>query len=561
MKILGRIIKKLWLRPQLLIVIVALLLVLVSIPIFIIIFRLDQQLSPTTLTGFIRDSKGAPVEGAVLKIQEKQAVSKADGSYVFDQLLFGTFDLVIESNGYSPFKEQVKLQRFANTMDFTLTQLEYGEISYKLSFGERPFFSSEFEAKLNDEPLSIGEGFTLNTGRLLLGKYVLTIKSPYYKDIETTVEVKSGRSLYSLELIPAADLVGEVTDWLTGKGLTPDKVEIKKANGFLPASSEDLVGNKLQFKDLEIDTQIEIKLNSSGYNEFTKATSLTQGQNSLGEIALVPQGKLVTVKDDGFNRQIYVSEFNGRKSKNLLNTTLSCGEIVQYGAQANVKCGSGTFYLLSLGDDPKLTGTVNQSGDFIEYNHSNGDVFIVDNNLQDKITLASKGSSDPQVIYTGELAVRSIRVSSSGVLVFALEDSLWKWHSGIDEPEKISDGTFDIADISADGQKVLLLNYTGGSASNIWTVNTSTQEKKKLTFLPANHHDVKFASNNEFIYVSDKSGSSSLFRQNIDATLARQIALQVTSARIVDDRAIFVVSQGKNYLLSTETGKLASVEL
>src|SRR3990172_4211560 len=219
-----------WLRePKVMFPLLGLILLLVVIPILAIILGFDQQIFKSTLEGYIKNEQGEGLEYAIVKIQGKEATADRDGYYQLTDLLYGTYDAKVSANGYGTLNEKVKLQRFGNRSDFIVKKQEFGEIEFTLDLQGKPFSSSEFAVSINDELLTYDKDFKVNTGRLLTGKYILKIESPFYVDIKTEVEVVAGLSRQKILLVPAADVVGEVKNWLTGEELKPEKVEIERS--------------------------------------------------------------------------------------------------------------------------------------------------------------------------------------------------------------------------------------------------------------------------------------------------------------------------------------------
>ncbi len=554
------IIKRILNHPRLIVLGLFILFILILIPTALIIFGGDKAFIKSTLEGYIYNDQGSRLEGVVVKVQDKQTQTDKDGFYRISGLTYGVYDINITANGYSEVKESFRLQRFGNTKNFILGKLEYGQIKFNLDLQGKAFFSSEFSVAINDQVLNYDDKFIIDTGKLLTGTYTLRIQSPYYADIASQVDVKPGLTQQKILLVPAADIVGEITSWLNGSPVEPDKVEVKSNGVYAELAKDDLDANRITIKNFAVDPTITIRITKEGYNTLEKDLQLAQGINSLGELRMVPDGKVVTVKDDGFNRQLFVSDLNGRKVKNLVNTTVSCAEVQETLKFAVVKCGSGTFYKISMNDDGVLSGTVSQSGDIVTFDFWSGDIFAANNSDTDKLK-KFKGSNTT-VLYDGTANVTSMVADRTGRVVFSTDDAVYIGKDNKDSTQKISDGQFIVSDVSPDGSKTLLLNPTSGEESNIWVIDNNTLIKTKLTFLPAIHSSARFINNNEIVYVANTSGSNTLFQQNTGSTVSRQLQTGIDSARIIVDTSILYLSGGgKNYLFDLDSGKLNQLDL
>jgi hypothetical protein len=554
------IVKRILKHPRLIFLGLIVLFIMILIPTALIIFGGDKAFIKSTLEGYIYNDQGARLEGIVVKVQDQQVQTDKDGFYRISGLTYGVYDINITANGYSDVKESFRLQRFGNTKNFILSKLEYGQIKFNLDLQGKAFFSSEFSVAINDQVLNYDDKFVIDTGKLLTGTYTLRIQSPYYADIAAQVDVKPGLTQQKIMLVPAADIVGEITSWLNGSPAEPDKVEVKNNGIYAELAKEDLVVNRMTIKNYALDSTFTIRITKQGFNTLEKELPLVQGINSLGELRLVPDGKIVTLKDDGFNRQLFVSDLNGRKVKNLVNTTVSCSDIKETLNYAVVKCGSGTFYKISMNDDGVLSGTVSQSGDIVVYDFWSSDIIAANNSDTDK--LKKINGSNTTVLYDGTGNITSMVADRTGRVVFSTDDAVYLAKDSKDTIQKISDGQFLVSDISPDGSKTVLLNPTSGEDSNIWIIDNNTLLKTKLTFLPAKHSSAQFINNNEIVYVADSSGSNTLFQQNINSTVSRQLQTGIDDARIIiDTQVLYLSGGGKNYLFDLDSGKLNQTDL
>ncbi|MFQ5493508.1 MAG: carboxypeptidase regulatory-like domain-containing protein [Candidatus Dojkabacteria bacterium] len=552
-------------RPKSLFIFFLVLVVLVSIPILFIVLGFDQQILPTTLQGYVRDSMGNAVSKASVEVQGIEAETDDSGYFEVSELVYGVYEIKIVKNGYGTFSEEVKLQRLENNIDFVLVPLEFGEVRVQLavagsgtSSDDQPFYSSEFSATLNGTPLSYDRDFVIETDKLLIGTYALEVTSPYYKDIKSDLVVEPGLNELNLSLNPAADIVAEVKNWLTGDAVNPDKVEVKTGEVFVQLESKDLNGSQIELKDIDLVETIDVKVTKSGFNQLSKSLAVEQGRNSLGELKLVQEGNLLSVIDDGFNNQIFISNYDGSRSKNLLNTSLNCPEVYQTTSSGYVKCGAGLFYVIDL-ESGEIVDSLSGSGEIVAYGPASGDIVLVDNFSPSKVTRFVGETA--QTVYSGEEGVTSLIFGRDGSVVFTTSNGVWRSTGDESETVKLSEGKFEVMDINSSGKTILLLNKAGGE-SNIWAIDTENLTKKKITLLPANHSDVRFINDNAFVFISDKTGTSGVYIQNINATLARFVHGNLSSLKVINGTRILHVYRGEgHFLLHVDASKLVRVRL
>lgn len=536
-------------KPKLLIAGLVVMLVIIAIPALVMFLGFDQLLLPASVSGKVTDAQGKLIAGATLEVQGKKAVTDAQGKYELTRLRYGIYDSVLSANGYQEFKQKLKLNRFGNSYDFTLAEAEFGEVRYKLEFDKSGFQSGDFQAKLNDKELTYDSAFVLSTGRVLTGTYVLSINSPFYKDINISIDIMPGVKQDKIKLLPAADVFGEIKDWITGTEIIPDRVETKTDNVFTALDPRFISGNKLVMHDLEKNTKLTIKITKQNNLVTEKTVELTQGLNSLGDVFLVPTGRVVGYA----NNAIFVANYNGSEKLTVVSNVSNCNKTVQNQKSAAIRC-NGDYYLIRLTGTPSLVSVKNTSGDFIEYDFWNGRVLKVDNSGDNKLV----ASSDSDVLlYGGGEKVTSVKAGRNGVVVFSTDQAVYSVRAG-ETPVKLTDGIFEVTDINKDDSKVLLLNKVSAGQYHIWVVDLQSGTKQKITFLPGSYQALQFINSSEFIYLANKGGSSNLYLQQAKLTTARELLTGVNSAVFLQSSPLVSVSKdGENFLFHLNTGKLS----
>ncbi|KXK26961.1 MAG: PEGA domain protein [candidate division WS6 bacterium OLB20] len=562
MKPVRKLLQSIFDHPQRVVVLLGVIAILVAVPIVLIVFGFDRTLLPTSIDGHVYDSEGNAIEDARISTQGRETYSDDSGYFNLTDIAYGLYEVKVEKNGFATITEDIRLERFSNTAEFTMQRLEFGQLRFEISLpDDTPFYSSEFEMTLNNEPLSYDENFVAETERLLVGTYNLRIRSPYYKDIETEVEVVSGLTERTVELVPAADLVAQVKNWLTGEDLRPDSVEIRRSEVFEQLDARYISDDgTVSVSDLDITGTVALRIKEDGYHTLERSQVLKQGQNSFGTILLVPEGRIVTIKDDGLNRQVFVSDYNGRRAQNVATTALSCSRVTQNTTQALVLCGSGTYTRISLNEGTSET-LASVAADAVDMQTGGGVIVAAQNDEPGKLFAMTPGSEDAVVLYDGEEDVTSVQVSADKV-VFSTTNGVWMVSADGENLEQISTGQFSVMDINPSGTHALLL-LPSSSGSHIWSIDLTSHEKTRMTQLPARHSYLQFVSDSEFLFVSNKSeGLDSLYAQNLNSTLSRLVRKNVTDVTLVQGtRNVTLNQDGKRYVLNIDARNLAEISL
>ncbi len=563
MATLLNLIKKVLNNKKLIVILPVVVILFVLFPIVFIVLVFDRGIVPVYIEGRVLDSSDNPIQAATVKLQGKSTSTDSEGKFFIDGLVYGLYEIDISANGFAGIKEEIRLQRFANRFDVILNRQEFGELAIKLSPpADQPFYSSEFSFKLNDVDFSYNSDFVIETGRLLTGKYKLVMTSPYYKNETREIDVVPGRFELDLVLAPTADVIGEITNWLTGESIVPKVVEINNNGVFEAIDSKLFEQGQLKLVDLDIGEGFKIKIRKDGFEEFTKEITLVQGQNSLGEISLVETGKIVTLKDDGISRNIIISNLDGKRAVNLAESFLDCNIQSQSKARAVVLCGSSTISLVNL-SDATIQTIRPVSLDGVSYDLNSSGVLFIDNSQTDKLHYFSRDKEpkleDSTVLYSGDSPVLSA-ILRSDIVVFSTSDGVYKVATDGSDAVKISEGAFRITDISPGSNLALMLN-DAGSGTNIWLIDLETKIKTKMTFLPSVHGSLQFLNDNEILYTSNKTaGIASLFIQSVSSNLPRLVRENVDEALVIKGTRVVQLKQGDKYfLLHIDFNKLAQI--
>lgn len=531
------------------------LIIIVVIPLIFIVTGLDQSIIKNSIQGYVYDIEGNRLEGASITIQDISATTDSSGHYLLEGIVYGIYEVKVEKNGYGYFEEDVQIRRFENNRDFTLESLEFGEIAFTFDYNrELGFNRNEFEIKINDELLILEDNLTVNSGKLLTGNYALTITSPFYKDIEEKLEIEPGTYKKEIILQDAVDIVAEVKDWLNGNLLTPNKVEIKTESAFEELSADDINGNRIEIKDLDLFDEITIKVSKEGYNSFLKEVKLQPGRNSLNILNIVPEGTIAYIDSTSSNSIIKVSQYNGSNANTVLNVTDSCNNLSINASFGAALCGS-TYHIFSLdAENPSIISSLSISGEQVNFEIGHASAFVIDNSSPDRLVRIS--SNETTSLYSGDEEVVSVGVSENGEVIFTTSGKVMSVQLDGSDLKEIASGIFTVADVSFDGATTLLYNFTGQNTSNIWLLDNKTGDKRKLSFLPSGHSNVTYTSNDEMVFI--KGGN--LYKQAIDSTSPTLLKSKIVSAQLIEGTNILLVKKNTNtFLLSLISNKLSKV--
>lgn len=473
---------------------------------FAVVFGIDQLLIVTPINGKVTNQQGVPISDVVVKLQGKETVTDENGKYMFDDINFGTYEFILEKNGYVRHSERVKIKRFSNITDFSLRTLEYGELRLIFEGSDKELV--DFNVKINNEPFSIKQDddmFILDTGRLLTGNYLLEVSSQSYKDFEDKIDLKSGNSEQTYQLEPAGDVVAEFRDYLSGNIISPSEINILLDDKLYESVNSDIPG-KIELKDIEIKKEYKVIANLDGYIQKEVSFTPNQGLNSLGAIEMFKDERILLSEDD----KIISMFLDGSGKQNLYNVKTSC-RVAEIKNQYTLY-GCGSIYLLfeRVDKDYKLIRDYVVTGGFSTLNIQNLQLVVISSDLKSIEQIHS--SINSSTLYTHDKEIDTVVVDFSGTIYFSDTSAVYSYKDS--HLEKLIEGNFSLETISPDNSIIVALG-SRSSSGNIWGINTKSKQANRITFLPNLYREVKFSDNETIYYlVSDELITGSINSNN-----------------------------------------------
>lgn len=477
--------------------ILSLLIALFGIILLAVVFGIDQRLLKTPLHGKVLSTSGATIEGAEVSVQGQVLKTDKEGNFYFEDVNFGNYEVVVSKNGYTSYKNTWKINRFNNFLEISLKAEEFGEV--EIVFNADGAKTESIEVKINSMafPLDSREnGFVLNTGRLLTGTYLLEVFSPNYVDIEKRVEVGPGFAKEVIVLLPAADIVAEFGDYLDLQPLRPEKITVNGSD----FTGDSFRENRLELKDLDLTKKLKIEMQSKGYLKQTIEVDLNQGLNSLGQLLLVPE-KRVLITDRQFVKS---AQLDGTRSKEVFRGEENC---VIWDKQSNiylVKCGNKTIAIISENDDYRVLREYN--GDYKIFSFLPADNSLVAVSSDRREIHIVRTTSVFSVLHMHSKEIVSLTTDISGNIYFSDEDGVYRLSSTKSrDSEKVLDGRYFLQDITSDSGKILALSHERSSDNNMWLIDLAAGQSEKLSFLPGDYREPRFRGDNSFSYLEKDS--------------------------------------------------------
>lgn len=529
------------------------LMLAIIVPMLTILLGYDKYIIPTSISGTVRDSDGQIIEGAEVKIQDKSALTNAQGMYELKDLVYGIYPLQVEKNGYRSFSEEYKLGRFSNEKDVTLELLQYGELEITFTAAENVDFN-QMTVSLNDEPLEASEEKYLSQ-RVLTDVYTLSIRTPLYKDIEREIDIEPGLNSLEIELEPAADIVAEFRDWLAGTKIVPDKIEVKIDGTFQEVEKSKLEENLLTLNDLELEKgKVVVKAVKTGYNEYLQEVNLKQGITTLDQVYLVKKGKLVRIINENGLETIYVTNYDHSSPVSISSSTAGCTLLAQNVSKAVVECGIGDYRVISLNEqNPKIISTINLNAKLRYFDFYQEKIYFVD--AEKPNLLQVKASSGTSELAEADSEITSITVTNDADVIIATADSVLKYESETTELVEITNGNFSLSADPNSNSQVIMLNGERGS-QNVWTLNLENGNKNKLTFLPGVYADPVFINDTQLIYLKNNV----LYKHSIGTNSPTTLTSGYNSMVPIHGSDIIILGGNEaNALYSLESDNLVSL--
>jgi len=250
--------------------------------------RLNKNINATvsTLTGVIKDKQtGEPIEGAVIKVEDKQSTTDSAGAYTISTIEAGSYVVSISKVGYLQNERTVNIpantilyyNTSLNTIDFTIEATVKGQVIDKNTTSPLVGVQVALQGASSQSITTTANG-TFSFSRLGQGDYLLTLSKAGYRSITSSIQVNE-TTIYDygsiiLSPIDPADtsvtLQGTVTQ-------TPENTPLEGATisvGALSTTS-DALGNYILTGLVAGDMNIEAS--KDGYTSVFAQASPTEG--------------------------------------------------------------------------------------------------------------------------------------------------------------------------------------------------------------------------------------------------------------------------------------------
>lgn len=514
-------------KYKILVIVGCLFLATILLTIVLIVLGIDQKVIKTPLEVMVLSSSGEKIKDAEVSIQSHKGNTDSSGKYLFGDIDFGMYEITVTKNGFSPYKKMIKINRFSNNFAITLKSEEFGEIVLRL--GTDSVIGDSIDIKINNVVFPVNKtenGFELKTGRLLTGNYLLEIISPNYMDTQTRIEISPGTTEKSLWLFPSADLVTEFEDYVNQEKIIPEKVSINIAGSVRQVNKGELVDNRLEIKDIDIAKDIKIEVKHKGYLKKDIKLDLKQGVNSLDKTMLTPEKRYLVVDGKTINsvqidgtlpRMVYQGEESCFMNRNIENIYLAkCGDTV-----VAITTEKGDYRVLR-----EYYWDFDQGGFLSEKNS----LVTVGQNPSEIILIPS--TSNYSVVYKHNKALLSVVGRSSESIYFSDEEAVYKLgplteqqslNSSPEAPfplvKEVIKGKYLLQDISQDKGLILAISRNSSTQDNLWIIDISKNQSKKLSFLPGSFSQVRFVKEDAIAYLDN----GTLYTKQLDSYQQEEI--------------------------------------
>lgn len=514
-------------------------LVLLAIPLLILVLGLDSLFIRSSVQGRIFDINKNTIDKATIELQGQTITTDSTGFFEFSNLDHGKWKVIIKANGYNTVEKDIVIERFGNKMDFELIPLDFGVLNGKLIANELKIDKLEF--LINDQKLKINEDGSFTTGRLISGEYKLKFTSPFYKDFEREIEIKSGiHSLDDITLEEAADIFGEVLDFVSKSKVITLEVKVKGTDKTI-----DRKENVFRLNDLTVDSVISLRFEAQNYISFENDYKLLTGENDLGKILLVPEGKIISYKSE----RLIETNIDGSSERILTGSLTGCIYDTRIQSQIFIRCGD-KYYSLNLGSTSLTrlaTGLANTDGYIIGV----GAIKIVNSAAKGLLKSVSDNGTE-RVLFEkdDEVVLSYVYNKSDGTVYLSTNAGIYK--AKINETNnalKITDGEFLLKDLSLDGTQIISLNETSPGIFNIWSIKLDGT-KRKITNNPDKYSSLKYITGSSIIYIKNRN----LYILDLPSNTEKQLAQGVDRYIVNSDIGLVTVNVGNEIYVFNFSG-------
>lgn len=468
---------------------------LLGVVLLTVIFGIDQKLLQTPLQGKVLSTSGVAIEGAEVVIQKQIVKTDNEGKFYFEDVRFGNYEVSVSKNGFTSYRNTWTINRFKNLFEVSLKPEEFGEVQF--NFNTEGAATDSIEVLINKMTFPVEKtenGFILNSGRLLTGIYLLEVTSPSYVDIEKRVEVNPGFANEVVVLYPAADLVAEFKDYINLQPLHPDMITV---NGVVP-SVEESWENKLELKDIDITKKLKIDIQHKGYLKQTIEMKLEQGTNSLGQIPLVPENRVLLTD----KQTIKSAQFDGTLQKEVFRGEGNC-EIKDRKANVYlVQCGIKTIAVIQENGEYRLLREYNGKYEIFDLLSTDNSIVAVSQNRREILLIKSTGNFS--VVLNHGREILSMVTDHTGNIYFSDDEGIYgliATRSG--ETVEVIKGRYFLEDVSTDGSKLIALSHDASQQNNMWLIDIENGGSERLSFLPSYYQDPRFITDDSIFYIEN----------------------------------------------------------
>lgn len=274
-----------------------------------LIFKFDALIFPSTLRGSVSTESGQFTDEVEVCLNETNCVAiDKEGKYVFTDLVYGNYEIAVNTSNYEDYQAQIKLKRGENTHDIVLLADGVGAIQGTLGVaGGEELILEELVLLIGEQELTFDTEGSFSSETLATGTHMVEIISPNYIDQEIEVDVNDGlNQLEKIELEPAFDLEFKLVEWLVEDAVVNAKIT------FAEEEYESGKEGKVAITDIPLTDKFSFNIAKNGYNtKKITVSKVEQGLNEINDQKLVERGKITYMSTRSGNTNIYIANYDG----------------------------------------------------------------------------------------------------------------------------------------------------------------------------------------------------------------------------------------------------------
>lgn len=537
-------INKLRIRNKVTLSILAILFTLLLIGLVAIVLGWDQGIIDTKLYGQVINNEGEAIAGVQINFQGQKTVSDENGTFSFNNLRYGMYELAMNKNGFLDYKENVRLTRFTNEQKFTLDYLEFGSLEIKfdgMKFNEPDLdlikvnindASPEFD--LNEEGKIL-----VNTGSLLIGEYRLRVRSSLFDDINKKLVIQPGRYSISVKLKEAADLRFQLLDAFSTEPIYPEKFSLFINGEDDEAKLKELNGT-YELTDIRLPASLTIKAEQAGYLPLTKKVELEAGINNLGKLFFYEDKKfIVPIYNPEQNQSTIVStDLTGETQVALAELPGDC-EVVVYEERTIIFQCQSTFYIFDT-QTGRIISSYSYSASSGFYHAKNNKIFIADQ-LATRLAVIDPQTNKSRKILTTNQPITSLIVSDDERIFYSTNQGVFETNLKGKLTKQLTNGVFKIIELR--GSKIVMTNGSNKNNLDIWILDVDKATKEKVTGISNNYTDIRFINRSQIIYRSTNFKSDVLSVLDVNSKVVTILDDGIDSFIEVIDKTYIIASK------------------